>query len=190
MSQPVILCDVDGVLADFVGHIRDKCNVTSEVREMDLKLSLTEEEMQRVHLMAQEPGFCADMPWYEGAEEFFQSLLHLGHVYVVTAPWDSATWAHERKKWVSKHLHPGRVISCGYQAKALVRGNVLIEDSPTTCHLWLEANPDGHAVLRDLPINRPGTQTFDCVGDHPRMLRANSYEEILGLVEGLVLCFA
>lgn len=185
-----ILCDVDGVLADFVAHIRDKCNVQSEVREMDLRLSLTEEELQRVHLMAQEPGFCEDIPWYEGAEEFVQVLLKLGELYVVTAPWDSATWAHERKKWVSKHLNPGRVISCGSSAKALVRGNVLIEDSPSTCHAWLEANPDGFAILRDLPINRPGTQTFDCVGDHPRMLRAESYEEALGMLEGIKLCFA
>ncbi len=178
----IVLFDVDGVLADFVGHIRAKCGVTSEIREMDLRESLTPEEMDRVlHHGAQE-GFCSEIPWIPGADDFLYEVNAEHDVFIVTAPWHSTTWDSERRKWLSSHVKPSRVISCSPTAKPLVRGDILIEDHPQTAHAWLNANPKGLALLVDLPWNRPGTKTFDTTGHHLRMLRVENYDQARFLI--------
>ncbi len=186
----IILTDVDGVLADFVGHIQSRAGVQSDIKEMDLRDSLTDTELLQVRMVAKKPGFCASMPWYPGAKNFFQDLMRLGHVYAVTSPWHSDTWASERRDWLHEGgLHPNRVISCPATSKPLIQGDVLVEDHPETAYDWLEVNKDSFVVLRDLPWNGPDTKTFQAKGDHPRMYRAVGYMEILRTIEGIKVLF-
>lgn len=186
-----ILIDVDGVLADFVAHVRKVCSIESEVTEMELSLSVTPEELARVKEEAAKPGFCQSMPAYKGAKEFLAELMAIDDVRAVTSPWFSPTWAHERKLWlIDLGLPASNVISCSADSKPLVQGRVLIEDHPTTLVRWLAMNPDGRGILRHVYWNRPFSQTMKDAEQHAnfatyRWQRGLSYEEILQLVKGI-----
>lgn len=188
-----ILVDVDGVLADFCTHVRYMCDVKSEITEMELSLSLTEDEMKRVKEAAIKPNFCYHMPAFKGAKEFLAELMAIDEVYAVTSPWFSLTWAHERKLWLMDlGLPAANVVSCSAHSKPLVKGRVLIEDHPTTLVRWLGANPEGRGILRHLYHNRPHSQTMKDAEAlegfwhfNSRCKRGLSYEEILEMVKGI-----
>lgn len=189
----LILLDVDGVVADFIGHLHQECGVKSKVREWDLRASLTEDELAKVDAAGAQPGFCSAISWYPGAALFLYELMEVGSVFAVTAPWHSDTWDSERRLWLKTHLPAWRVISCAGKAKSIVRGDVLIEDHPGTAAEWLRAHPEGYAVLMDRPWNQPESQTYRdaALGEaEGRLLRAHSYDEALGLVEGVKIVFA
>lgn len=185
-----ILVDVDGVLADFCTHVRDVCNVKSEITEMELSLSLTEEEMERVKEEAVKPDFCYSMPAFKGAKEFLAELMAIDDVYAITSPWFSPTWAHERKLWLMDlGLPVSNIISCSAHSKPLVSGRVLIEDHPTTLVRWLNHNSNGRGILRHLYHNRPYSRTMKDAEAHEdfyafftRCRRAKSYEEIISMM--------
>lgn len=179
-----VLVDVDGVLADFEGHARKEAGYTSEVTEMDFGMCLTNVERANVENSAIRMGFCASIPLYVGAQRFIR-LLHESHdVYAVTAPWQSSThWEYERRRWLRvAGFDRDKIISCPSAAKALIGGDVLIEDTPSTLVRWLHAHPNGLGLLRDLPWNQLESKTFGMLGGHPRMTRCRTYDEMLDKV--------
>jgi 5'(3')-deoxyribonucleotidase len=178
----IILCDVDGVICDFVGGLCARLEeygykrtpedfFTYNIAECDL----SDPEMAIINGASREPGFCAKLPWYEDGREFLHSLGVYGDVYAITAPWRSNTWDSERRQWLGTYLSPERVLSVAGDSKRLIAGDVLIEDRAPTVQQWLEAHPNGRAILIDRPWNR-------YTGDHPRMKRANDYDEAIELV--------
>jgi 5'(3')-deoxyribonucleotidase len=179
----VILCDVDGVLADFVGGLcielsrRGFAKCANDIKHWDLKESLSPEETRAAYEVMSVPGFCHGLAWYEGARDFFAELVREGDVLAVTAPFDgSETWERERKAWMAPAIERKRVLAISGDFKHHVRGDVLIEDHPKTAHDWLEANPDGIALLIDRPWNGPGAKEWHM---HARMYRVKSYDDAL-----------
>jgi 5'(3')-deoxyribonucleotidase len=179
-----ILCDVDGVLADFMGEVCLKLAPhghgyqVDDFRHWDLNETLSVPAQRDLLTILSEPGFCQSLPWYDGAKDFLGELHADGaRVYAVTAPFDgSPFWAYERKNWLGPHLDRKRVLSVSGEAKHLVRGDVLIEDHPKTAHDWLQSNRDGIAILVDRPWNGPAAKEWHC---HHRMYRVKSYAEAL-----------
>lgn len=181
----IILCDVDGVLADFEGHIRAHAKLETPTTEMDFRLTHTKEELARVKVCADSEKFCYTMPSFQGSLRFVRRLERMGELYAVTAPWVSSKyWMHERFVWLAAGgFNSQRIIMCPSASKHLVRGDIMIEDTPRNLFTWLNANPTGHGLLYDLPWNREGTKTFDQVGPHPRMTRVLDYDEALDAIE-------
>lgn len=179
----IILTDIDGVFADFVGGLcvelsaRGFQKTPDEIKHWDLAASFTPEELRASHEIMASPGFCHGLEWYEGARSFVQGLNLLGQVHALTAPFrDGASWMHERLGWLSGVVASDRVHFVSGKYKHLVRGDVLIEDHPRNAFDWLEAHPDGIAVLIDRPWNSPEAKEF---WPHARMFRVRSFAEAL-----------
>jgi len=183
-----LLCDVDGVLLDFVGGL---CRELSErgfeykpedFRHWDLQAALSADAQCAMAEIMAEPGFCRGLEWYEGAREFFDRLQEKREVFVVTAPFDgSETWERERK--IALDPFPRRrVLSISGESKHVVRGDILIEDHPGTCRNWLYANPGGVALLVDRPWNSREAKEWV---RHTRMWRVVSYAAALKAIEDL-----
>jgi 5'(3')-deoxyribonucleotidase len=179
--KKVILCDVDGVLADFVGALcAELRRKPEEIRHWELAQSLSPQEARVALEIMARPGFCHGLAWYDGAKEFLTSLRAEGDVFAVTAPFDgSETWERERKAWLAPYLERKRVFAVSGQFKQLVRGDVLIEDHPGTAYEWCRTNKDGIALLLDRPWNQPGSAEWQI---HRRMYRARSYGDALTIL--------
>lgn len=177
-----VLLDCDGVLADLVGRLCEELalrgfkKTPEDVKHVQLALSYSAEEMRASHEIMSAPGFCHGLAWYEGAREFVRDLTkHNFETHVVTAPFKtSPTWMNERLAWLAPEVPSERVHFVAGKYKHLFRGDVLVEDHPTTAHDWLEANPKCIALLIDRPWNRPGAEEWR---PHRHMYRVKSFAE-------------
>lgn len=156
MTRPVILLDVDGVLANFIeatlrtlrdlGVERHHDEVTTW--SIEDSLALTSSQRARMKARWSEPGFCASIPVYDGAVAGVEALRAIGEVYAVTSPMTSGpTWQHERTEWLVRHFDFRRDDVVQTAAKHLVRGDVLVEDKPEALARWKAAHPAGVAAL-------------------------------------------
>lgn len=181
-SKPIVLCDVDGVLADFIGHVCTHVNenqVRPEVSpasftSFDLESGLTGPQMALAKALIGEPGFCSTVPWYEGSKDFFWYLCATFDTYAITAPWPSDTWCAERLQWLKSYLPREDVIFASSKGKANVCGDVMIEDNADTLEKWVE-RWGGSGILIDRPWNK------SC--DHPFVMRVKDYAEARHLLE-------
>lgn len=178
---PIVLCDVDGVLADFIGHVcahlacHGFCRMPSTITQDGLARVLGQDELYRAEIAMRRVGFVTTMPWYAEAKTFLASLQRYADVHVLTSPLDDApAWVPERLAWLRPFVSPHKVIFTSQ--KHLVRGDVLIEDNASHASAWIAANPEGRAFLLDRPWNRKDT--------HPRVERARTYSQIVEALFG------
>lgn len=183
--MPRILLDCDGPLADFTGGLcaalsaRGYRREAESVLHWDLKASLSQEEIALLDEIVGEPGFCFDLPWVSGARGLVAFLRASAHeVLCVTSPWPSPTWMAERLDWLAPTFAAEDVLFVPSKRKFLVEGDILIEDHPAIACAWLDAHPDGYAILVDRPWNSPRAKEF---WPHSRMYRAHSTGEIIEL---------
>jgi len=159
MPRPTVLLDCDGVLANFTRANLDYLRTLGvdrsedEVTTWEIGEALGLEPHQRAQMKARwsEPGFALDLPIYAGAQEGVRELFAAGaDVVVVTSPMTSSrTWHGDRERWLREHfgIEPDHVIHAAGDRKALVRGDLLVEDRPETLEAWIRENPNGHGVL-------------------------------------------
>lgn len=163
MQRPKILLDIDGVCADFVGaglkalatlgiHKRPE-DVTSY--KMQHALGLTEEQTRAWFAMIREPGYCANIPLYDGAREGVDQLRKIGDVYAVTARFRGMPyWVEEREEWLHQHLDfDPRAEVIFTDAKHCIRGDVLIEDTTSTLVRWKQEYPRSLGLRIQRPYN-------------------------------------
>lgn len=170
-----ILLDVDGPLADFVGAALAVVNelgatkyARSEVRDWDMDKLLPQRLRQAFWERVTSAGFCAALRPVDGAVEVVADLRSKHEVFFVTSDMATCpTWAHERRGWLKEHfgVHFKSVVHT--HAKYLVRGDVLVDDKPSHCEEWQEANPEGLAILWSMPHNRTMDERFSSVSTWP-----------------------
>ncbi len=167
MRKPVILVDVDGVLANFVGGVLQTLKLfgfkktVDQITDLDLSKCLSKAEFTALESVIHKPGWCTTLEWYPLAKVFLEVLKDIGEVYAVTAPFQAHTWCGERLDWLSHYIPKERVIFTS--AKHLIEGDFLIEDSPGNLINW--QRPKRTGVLINRPWNQHGwdrarVQTF------------------------------
>ena len=145
--KKLVLLDSDGVLSDFVGAAIDLAHhhSTKRWRVEDLAQWSFWKDMvdpdvpdlsKRVFADISTPGFCAGIRSLPGAKEAVARLRAIADVRVVTSPWASPTWAHERFEWLKEHFDFPRthVIQC--EDKSEIDGDFLIDDDPKKLAVW------------------------------------------------------
>jgi len=178
----VVLCDVDGISADFIGGVcrwlRDRGVIyrTEDFHDFVLGHTIPRD---MADALGREIGFCSSLPWYPGAFEFMVSLRECSDLDAVTAPWNAPTWTEERRHWLSRVLPSARVASVPTPMKPMIMGDLLIEDRAETCDAWLACNPLGTALLFDRPWNRKPIKRTAI----KNAVRVHSYKEILSYVQ-------
>lgn len=189
-----VLCDVDGVLADLVGKLcdelalRGKVKTPADFKHHDFKTVLNETELEIVYDVMSKPGFCFDLPWHAGARDFITDLrielaANDNELLIVTSPWWSPTWQHERREWLRPAGMERRVCGVPTPYKKHMRGDVLIEDHAGTLYDWLEANPSGMGILISRPWNSFDSNEFKA---HERMEIVCNYQTALHCVEARI----
>jgi 5'(3')-deoxyribonucleotidase len=177
-----ILLDIDGVICRFAQTyleclvvLTGRIHSEDEVTTWDFSKSVAspEEDAQVWHLI-ERPDVVSRLEEYPGAMVFLEALRTRGQVVAVTSPANTPRWCYERAQWLRDRRFTSRQIVFASD-KALVRGDVLIDDHPDNVQAFVDAG--GVGILLDRPWNRnaEGQNAF----------RAVDYAEVLYLVDRL-----
>lgn len=183
-----INCDVDGVLADFTGHLASWLSAqgarytTEDFTSYELKACMrTPEDLKLLARAPHDATFCHSMPRYPGAQDFLRALAYRADVTLVTAPWLGQFHQWAREEWIDSILagpkgsRPAWSRHVEFQwttpdERVRMGGDLLIEDRAETASAW--ARTGRTAILMDRPWNRHYPY-------EARVIRARSYAEAL-----------
>jgi len=187
--KPIILMDVDGVKADFITGSLPFINRLTGTNyahedvtrwEMGEALNLTPDQSKELKRYWASPGFCRNLPAYEGAIEGVAKLREYGVVLAITAALDSDTWMREREQWLVENFRFDRndVMHVDKRWKHLVRGRILVEDRTDTLCDWQKQNPFGTGILMGQPYNH-----IDVASGVWRGAVAHSWDQLVSFVK-------
>ena len=168
--RPVVLLDVDGVLADFVNPllarvatVTGKTFTEDDVTSWDImeSLGIDPPTGALIYDRARERGFCAALPVYKGAQDGVRELREVADIHIVTSPFRSIWWTSEREVWLQQYFSFGAHDITHTHHKHRVVGDYLIDDKVATIVAWKAAHPQGTAILWDRPSNQ-SMMSLDC----------------------------
>ncbi|NBR00933.1 MAG: hypothetical protein EBT79_07615 [Actinobacteria bacterium] len=183
MNRPRIILDVDGVLADFVGHTLTLIGDLAPPggREMftswDMVSVMSPDARARCAYGWRQPGWCATMPPLPEALSAVDRLGLRAEVVYATAPMvDAPHWMYERSKWLERVFaaDPRSIVFA--HDKAHVWGDVFVDDKPENIDGWALAHPSGIAALWDAPYNR------DWKPKHGNATRVDRWASVFDLI--------
>lgn len=142
----VILCDLDSILADIMTPWLDSYNrdyqdtlTVDRIPSWDFHNVVKPECGTKIYDYLREPGFFENLKPLPGAVEAVSALRSAGHDFLVlTAGADVEDAATQKVRWCRRYLDlsPKQVIVT--PRKELVRGDVLIDDSPEQIRRYRE----------------------------------------------------
>lgn len=162
MSKPIALCDVDGVLGDFVLGVRRWA--AQHLPEHPTEESIVDFDILknwgitgRYPDLSQwmiDTDYCRHMEVYPGAQAFIEQLRSVAEVVMVTSPMSSVpNWCHARVAWLKEHFGVDKRDVIFTERKELVSGSWLIDDKLENCQAF-DLLGDGVALCLDRPWNR------------------------------------
>jgi len=168
MRKPVIVHDVDGVVADFVGHLWCSLATANSTPPYppdaphlqgvwDVIGTLPDRQRSTAKDILKKPEFWSTIPMMSGARSYSRYLRDTFHICWTTSPWVSCFgWADVRAEWLRRHdLLQGEDSLIVTADKHHVRGDVMIDDRRSNVEKWALHHPRGHAVLLATHHNRP-----------------------------------
>lgn len=151
-SNVNIFCDVDGVLADFIGAACEmywKPRPTRCSWHFYRDWGMTDEDFWACVSEAGEM-FATDLEVLPGAVELVESLRYEGHVRFLTAPWRHPEAWSGRVKWLREHFQArfDEIILCPSKLKGMLarcgdQRNILIDDYEDNVSRWCRAGGVG-----------------------------------------------
>jgi 5'-nucleotidase len=190
MTKPILLCDMDGPLADFDSLFFARCAEAGF--EMDCDRDGQRHRFATSHIpdrrhrkaareMVHNSRWFLDIPVTEGAQEGIEFLTVNFDVWICTKPLEAnLTCRDDKARWLVKHFGSyweDRLIIT--PDKSLIVGDILLDDAPK--HEWIE-----RATWE--PVVFPTTWTmYDSEWSHLRNLRSWTWgdpiDDLLGLQE-------
>jgi len=163
--KPTVLLDCDGVLADFYRAafdvIEDLTGVRhdiSELRSWEIFQSIGDRDLgDRTYNAMNEPGFCLERVHpLPGAVEGIARIRERCDLFILTAPFRSGFWLHERLAWLETHMGIPRDSVVFARQKRLVRGDLFVDDNPHHVRSWDRNRRacTGEGFVWDQPYNR------------------------------------
>ncbi len=159
MKKLTILCDLDGIVADLLGEWIRRAN---ELHGTDIKLEQVDRwdihecvPMGHAIYKLLTPSLFAAIKPVPGAVEALKSFHDAGHdVTIVTASASDPGTAAAKIAWVREYLPwmDRKDVFIGHK-KHLIRGDVLIDDSPENILAYRKAWPDAQIVTIAYPYN-------------------------------------
>ena len=180
-SKPILMIDVDGVLADFVSPIVKHANwLTAEeltpdqITQWDIQAMYPELPADDLYAPCMKKGFCEGLEEYRGAGDALQELRQHFTVVACTTPfWRSPYWHYERTQWLMRRgFQSNQIIFTA--DKGLVRGAALIDDKVDNVLDWERSNRPGLPILWKQPWS--GTLPSPA---HGSTVQAGSWEALM-----------
>lgn len=176
-ARPLLLLDVDGVLADFltpclraaaeVGPLRSVAYPEWDGRTETFPtwgvFDVIDDPEQHEAFLAEwdRIGFALDLEPYPEAQEGVALVRQFANLACVTAaPRPRETrpklwnWHWERLQWLEDHFNIPLQDVVFASRKDLVLGDVLVDDRASNVRAWAAAHPEGQAILWDQSYNQ------------------------------------
>lgn len=181
MTKPVLLLDMDGVIADFHGTLLDAYNLK---HQKDIKLEQCthfefsiclgkdiHDDMEKIY---NAPGFFAGIRAFEDAKLIVPQLLDLADVEICSAPtkikdkvtgekklnahcaFEKINWIHEKFPALSKDI----TLAIN---KFRYKADILVDDALHNQARWCKAHPQGLGLLINQPWNQTQRLPRNCV---------------------------
>jgi len=154
-----ILLDVDGVVADMLPYIISyaKLEISIEdIRHWNFFLDLNESDLVKAKEAMVSYDFWRSLPIIEGAHEGVKTLESYGHdVYWLTALYRPCLdYPRARIEWLEENfdVHQDNIVIT--RTKALVSGDIFIDDKIENLDSWAGANKEGLAFLHEYHYNK------------------------------------
>lgn len=153
--KPIILSDVDGVVADwdlfFQQTMQEVCGKSEESQ-------LTKEEKRAVWDLILKPGrIRTHMPELPYAVETIKSLSKFCNVYFITKPIYTKTWDYDRRNWLKDKFGDDftNIQDVQFMAhKWLTYGDIFIDDRADNINPWVEHHPKGYGIIWDTNLQK------------------------------------
>ena len=182
MSKPVVLCDVDGCLCDWLGpaleiagRISGKTYEPSQMVTWDLFDLVSRDHEEACYAEFCKQGFCSSLKPLPGSIEAVMELQKHSDLHIVTSPTHSPFWYYERVEWLGDHFKIPRKNVHFSGRKELIHGDFFVDDAMHHVTRWAEAHPHGRAFLVDQPYNQSEP--------HPRkFIRITDWSPVLYVV--------
>lgn len=179
-----IFCDVDDVLADFVGAALELIGRGKDrhlITEWDMPKCLSMDASTFWLSQDLEEEFWLKLQPYPGISKWVENLRGLGDVYFCTRPSSHVNCASHKLLWLEQHLGKGardNAILC--QKKHLLAGpkRLLIDDCQAHVEAWRDAG--GDAVTFPQRWNPYGEEWGKSVADAQRYALAVALLYTLG----------
>ncbi len=179
-----LLCDIDGIAADFVSRSIEVMNEVSNqsIIEEDITawevtdVLINEEHRSIAKDRFNQKGFCLSIKPYFHSKEAIRVLYETTDFHFVTAPLKkNKYWMHERVEWVDIHFGIPHDRVHFVSEKYITSGDIFIDDAEKNINSWIEHNPNGKALIWDRPWNRASVV-------HPEAIRVNSWIDVINKV--------
>jgi 5'(3')-deoxyribonucleotidase len=185
-----IICDIDGVLADFNGalskalaaegclHPSGRPYCDDDYSQWELVKCIEPQHKRALERISTRPGFCTTIERYEGAQRFYKALRKHGRVMAVTTSWKAASWDQERYDWLVSFgfADPEVYLVRSHEEKHAIPCDVVIEDRLETLQGW----PEG--PMRIL-VNRPWNQQPEYKDLEQGIMRVHNYAHVIAFVK-------
>jgi 5'(3')-deoxyribonucleotidase len=172
--QPILALDCDGVLCDFETAAR---KIVTEVAGSDDGVNggavfdhLDEDAQRRCRIMVSERGWCRNLEPYAVALKHWPALIRRFDIHILTSPYRSETWCHEREEWLAKHFGIDRDNVHFSSKKHMFHSDLFIDDNLQNVLVWSRRWRNSVGVVWHKPYNDHGpVGTF----------RTDSWEKII-----------
>lgn len=184
-----IILDVDGVVADFVGHLVATMTqlglqlTYDDVTSWDAITQMGDRYRRLQDLILADPSWWLDLPLITGAMGGVDAIRSAGHEIVwCTTPWQPCDeWCSVRYKWLKKWFNAAvcDVIFCS--RKELIHADAIVDDRPQNVAAWcrVAGAGGGRGLLVDRPWNRAHRLDTILAG------RVNGWPEIVAGVRAI-----
>lgn len=178
MSKPVLLLDMDGIIADFNlyslqtynrihGTKYDETNVEKYIGDHEvIDPTIDAKALRKPY---RDPGSFINLPVIPGSQAAVAKLLNFFDIYVVTTQYyGNPTCVHEKHVWLQRHFPAIADQGIYTKHKPQVRGDILVDDRPTNCQAYKAANPNAKTASLKYPWS----------GDNHADILAPTWEEL------------
>lgn len=189
MKKLTVLCDMDGIIVNLTQKWLNLYNkdhndnlTIADIKEWELSKSVKKGVKVNDYLYS--PNFFLDVDAIEGALEGMKAIQKMGHhLVILSAPSWPGNSASDKITWMRKHAPfvNKRDIILGHN-KYLVKGDVLIDDSPTNIQAYRAHWPQSTIMTIAYPFNETVRQLCDVFAQSFKDTKA-AWEQITSEVE-------
>jgi 5'(3')-deoxyribonucleotidase len=132
--NPIIYCDLDGVLADFIGEVcRETHEKYKDVSQWDYFTKVKSKDLSFVDSY----DFWYNLEWTKHGKEILNICKNkTPHLYLLTCPWNWSLAAEGRIDWIQcniPELKSHLILTQTSKGLFAKKGRILIDDNDLNC---------------------------------------------------------